>query len=421
MKLTPDEIRKAAPGPKPFKMGDGGGLYLYVAPGGGKLWRLDYASKSRAGRIGRNGKAIKNGRNTLSLGAFPTVTLEEARTKAKALRERINQGKDPAQEREVAKLTASLAQRTTFAHVAAEVIHRLRREKKARTTIRKRLWIYRVLAKDLRARPIADITAPEILAVIRKVESRGKLESALRLRSAIGQAMRLAVATDRRAVDPTPALRGLIAVPKVKHHAAITSPEQAGRLLVAIEGYPGQVIRAALLLSAYTFVRPGELRLAKWSEVDLRSKMWIIPPERTKMRKEHRVPLSDQALRQFQTLWRITGRNTDGLCFPGLRGGRPISENTVNMALRTLGFAADEHCAHGFRAMASTLLNEHSEFSPDGIEKALGHKEPNAVRGAYNRGQHMAERVRLMQWYADFLDEQASVIRKERQDRRFFG
>lgn len=408
MKLEASEIARVKPRPKPFKMADGSGLYLYVAPGGGKLWRLDYAFNRK--------------RKTLSIGQLPAVTLDDARKAAKAARDQIAMGTDPAAEKQAAKKTAHLRARTTFAHVAAEVILRLRRERKSRTTIRKRLWIYRVLAKDLRARPIADITAPEVLAVIQKVESRGKLESALRLRSAIGQVMRLAVATDRRAVDPTPSLKGLIATPKVKHRAAVTTPEDAGRLMVGLEGYPSPVIKAALLLSAYTFVRPGELRLATWSEVDLRNRMWIIAKDRTKTRQiDHRVPLSEQALKQFQTLWRITGRNGDGMCFPGMRSGRTISENTVNMALRTLGFGADEHCAHGFRAMASTILNEHSDFSPDAIEKALGHKEQNAVRGAYHRGQHMAERVKLMQWYADFLDAQVAVIRRERQDRRFFG
>lgn len=420
MKLSDTEIREAKGDTKPRKLADGHGLYLYVAPNakpnvpGGKLWRMDYASPARTTRVGKDGKRI-SGRNTLSLGPYPEVSLEQARAKANAVRERIGAGADPAQDREAAKVEARLTQRNTFAHVAAEVVRRLRREGKSRTTIRKRLWIYRVLTNDLRSRPIAEIKASEILAVIQKVESRGKLESALRLRSAIGQAMRLAVATDRRATDPTPAMRGLIANPKVKHRAAVTTPREAGKLMVAIAGYPSPVIRSALLLSAYTFVRPGELRLATWGELDLRGRVWVIPKARTKMRAaDHVVPLSKQALEQFQTLWRATGRNSDGLCFPGLRIGRPISENTVNMALRTLGFSGDEHCAHGFRAMASTILNEHSDFSPDAIEKALGHKEQDVIRGAYHRGQHMAERVKLMQWYADFLDRQNFQVWKDR-------
>lgn len=437
MKLTAEAIIEAAPRnnadgkPRPSKFADGHGLYLYVAPGGGKLWRLDYESASRLGRIGRNGKAVETGRNTLSLGPAHTATLEDARRSleqaradAKAARERIALGRDPAQEREVAKLTAAREARNTFAHVAADVIRHMRREGRARKTIRKRIWLYRVLANDLRRRPIADITAAEVKAVLKRVESRGHRESALRLRSAIGQVMRYAIADDKRppGSDPTPALRGLIAAPDVKHRAAVTTPEQAGRLMVAIEGYPAPVVRSALLLSAYTFVRPADIRMAVWPEVSMRDRMWTIPKARTKTRQaDHRVPLSDQAMKQFQLLWRATGRNGDGLCFPGLRAGRPISENTINMALRTLGFGGDEHTAHGFRAMASTLLNERSDFDGEVIERALAHKEPNAVKRAYNRAAHMEERTRLMQWYADYLDEQANAIKREHQGRRIFG
>lgn len=400
MKLNPTDIARLKPQPKPFKISDGGGLYLYVAPSGGKLWRYDYNF---------NGK-----RKTLSLGAFPAVSLDDARTAWRLAKDQVELGKDPAAEKQVAKRTAKFRARTTFAHVAAEVIVRLRQEGKARTTIRKRLWLLRTLAKDLRPRPIADITAPEILAVLQQATKRGRLESARRLRAAIGQVFRLAVATNRATLDPTPSLRGLIPAPKVKHRAAVTTPVEAGKLMTAISGYDQKVIRCALLLSAYTFVRPGELRLAVWSELDLRNRVWAIPAERTKMRREHRVPLSEQALKQFQTLRRITGRNDDGLCFPGLRAGRPISENTLNAALRTLGFDGDTHVAHGFRAMASTILNEHSDFSPDAIEKALGHMEGNGVRRAYHRAEYWAERVQLMNWYADFLDRQGFKVWKER-------
>ncbi len=400
MKLNPSDIARLMPQSKPFKVSDGGGLYLFVAPSGGKLWRYDYNF---------NGK-----RKTLSLGAMPAVSLDDARKAWRVAKDQVEQGKDPAAEKQVAKRTAKFRARTTFAHVAAEVLVRLRQEGKARTTIRKRLWLLRTLAKDLRPRPIADITAPEILAVLQQATKRGKLESARRLRAAIGQVMRLAVATNRATMDPTPSLRGLIPAPRVKHRAAVTTPEAAGKLLTAISGYDQKVIRLALLLSAYTFPRPGELRLAKWDEVDTRKRVWIIPAERTKMRREHRVPLSQQALTHFQALWRITGRNGDGLCFPGLRAGRPISENTLNAALRTLGFDGDTHVAHGFRAMASTILNEHSDFSPDAIEKALGHMEMNGVRRAYHRAEHWAERVELMDWYANFLDRQSFGVWKER-------
>lgn len=182
----------------------------------------------------------------------------------------------------------------------------------------------------------------------------------------------------------------------------------------AIRGYDRAVMRHALFIAAYCFPRPGELRLAQWEEVDLKGKIWTIPAARSKMRREHRIPLSPQAVKQFTQLKRITGDNEMKLCFPGQRRGRPISENTINAALRTLGYDGETHVAHGFRAMASTILNEYSDFSPDGIERALGHMELNAVRRAYHRAEHWAERVEIMNWYADFLD-------RARQDERFFG
>lgn len=396
MKLIPADCTRARPKSKPYKLNDGAGLYLYVAPGGGKLWRFDYAFRGK--------------RKTLSIGAFPTISLDDARERRDDAKRSLANDRDPMAEKKVAKLTARVRERNTFAHVAAELIRKLRREGKAPATIKKRLWLLKSLAADLRSRPIAHITAPEILAVLQKAESRGRLESARRLRAAIGQVMRLAVASGRAASDPTPALRGAIAAPKVRHRSALTEPRDAGRLMDAIVGYDGAVMRSALLLSAYCFPRPGELRLARWDEVDMRAKVWTIPAARTKMRREHRVPLSPQAVKQFATLKRLTGRNADGYCFPSLRPGRPMSENTINAALRVLGFSGDEHVAHGFRAMASSLLNEHSDFAPDVIERALGHQDANAVRRAYNRAEHWSERVKLMEWYADFLDAQRKKV-----------
>lgn len=400
MKLNPSDCTRARPKANAYKLNDGAGLYLYVAPVGGKLWRLDYTFQGK--------------RKTLSIGAFPTVTLDGARERRDEAKRQIADDRDPMAEKKVAKLTARVRERNTFAHVAAELIRKLRREGKAPATSKKRLWLLKSLAADLRPRPIAHVTAPEILAVLQKAESRGRLESARRLRAAIGQVMRLAVASGRAAIDPTPALRGAIASPKVRHRSALTEPTDAGRLMDAINGYDGAIMRYALLLSAYCFSRPGELRLASWNEVDIRAKVWAIPAARTKMRREHRVPLSPQAVKQFAALKRITGRNADGYCFPSLRPGRPMSQNTVNAALRTLGFSGDEHVAHGFRAMASSLLNEHSDFAPDVIERALGHQDANAVRRAYNRAEHWLERIKLMAWYADFLDSQCKKVWLER-------
>ena len=400
MKLIQPDCTRARPKAKAYKLNDGAGLYLYVAPGGGKLWRLDYSFQGK--------------RKTLSIGAFPSVSLHDARARRDDAKRQIADNRDPMAEKKVAKLTARVRERNTFAHVAAELIRKLRREGKAPATIKKRLWLLKSLASDLRSRPIAHITAPEILAVLQKAESRGRLESARRLRAAIGQVMRLAVASGRATSDPTPALRGAIAAPKVRHRSALTEPEGAGRLMDAIAGYDGAAMRCALLLSAYCFPRPGELRLARWDEIDIRAKLWTIPAARTKMRREMRVPLSPQAVKQFAALKKITGRNADRYCFPSLRPGRPMSENTINAALRTLGFSGDEHVAHGFRAMASSLLNEHSDFAPDVIERALGHQDANSVRRAYNRAEHWDERVKLMNWYADFIDACRSKTRLAR-------
>lgn len=400
MKLTTADCWRADPKPKPYKLGDGAGLYLYVAPGGGKLWRYDYLFGGK--------------RKTLSIGPLEEVSLDQAREARDRARKQIRDGLDPMAEKKVAKLTRELKHRQTFGLVADELIEKLRREKKAPATIAKRQWLLESLAADLRDRPIASITPAEILAVLRQAESRGHLETARRLRATIGQVMRLAVATNRAQFDPTPALRGAIAVPRVKHRAAIVDRKGIGKLMLAIRGYDRSVIRHALFLSAYCFPRPGELRLARWEEVDLNEKIWTIPAVRAKMRREHRIPLSPQAVRHFTALKRITGKNNTGLCFPGQRAGRPISENTINAALRTLGYDGETHVAHGFRAMASTVLNEHSNFSPDAIERALGHVELNAVRRAYHRAEYWEERIKIMNWYADFLDNAC-------QDERIFG
>jgi integrase len=217
--------------------------------------------------------------------------------------------------------------------------------------------------------------------------------------------MRLAVATNRAANDPTPALRGAIATPKTTHHAAITDKDGASQLMKAINGYDRVIVRSAMHILAYCFPRPGECRHARWPEVDLGEAVWTIPAERTKMRREHGIPLSRQAVATFRTLHAITGDNPDKLCFPGQRASdRPISENTICAALRTLGFSQEEMSAHGFRALASSLLHEESEFPSEVIERALGHQDQDTVRRAYARNDYWKERVRLAQWWADYLD-----------------
>ncbi len=310
------------------------------------------------------------------------------------------------EERKVSRIVARVARASTFGLVADELLTKLKREGKAEVTIAKRRWLLKDLAKDLCERPVAAISPAEVLAQLRDVEAKGHLETARRLRAAIGQVMRLAVATNRAAFDPTPALRGAIASPVVKHRAAITDSNGAGRLMVAVNSYDRPVVRAAMLILAYCFPRPCECRLARWKEVDFTAKIWTIPTERTKMRREHKIPLSRQALATFRALHDLTGHDEAGLCFPGQRAmDRPISENTICVALRTLGFPKEEMSAHGFRALASSLLHETSKFSSETIERALAHQDQDAVRRAYARGEHWADRVRLAQWWADRLDK----------------
>lgn len=391
MKLSDARCRNARSTGVPYKLADGRGLYLYVAANGSRIWRMDFQFAGK--------------RSTMSFGPYPDISPSEARTACEAARTQLASGRHPVAERKLAKATAELLRANTFGLVADELLAKLQREKKADVTIEKRRWLLKELAKPLCDRPIADLGPLEILAVLREVEARGHLESARRLRASIGQVMRLAVATGRAANDPTPALRGAIATPVATHRAAITDPDGARRLMLAIDAYDRPVVRAAMLLMAYCFPRPGECRQARWNEVDLEQMVWTIPAERTKMRRQHRIPLSRQAAAVFEDLRGLTGFRTDGLCFPGQRSmNRPISENTICAALRVMGFGQDEMSAHGFRALASTLLHERSTFSTDSIERSLAHQDTNAVRRIYARGQYWDERVKLVQWWADYLD-----------------
>lgn len=390
MKLSDAKCRNARARDRAYKLTDGHGLYLLVAKNGSRLWRFDYRFDGK--------------RQTMAIGVYPEVSLAEARDAREEARKQLKSGLNPMQERKVARVTAKVARALTFGLIADELLTKLELEKRAGVTVEKRRWLLKELAADLCDRPVAAITPVEILAVLKAVEGKGHLESARRLRASIGQVMRLAVATNRAQSDPTPALRGAIAAPKVTHRAAITDKDGAGRLMVAVQTYDRHVVRAAMQIMAYCFPRPGECRLALWDEIDFDEKVWTIPAERTKMRREHKIPLSRQALATFRDLHKLTGLESQ-LCFPGQRAmDRPISENTICVALRTIGFGKEEMSAHGFRALASSLLHERSDFSSETIERALGHQDANAIRRAYARGAHWDERVKLMQWWADYLD-----------------
>ena len=390
MKLSDAKCRSARAKEHPYKLADGHGLYLFVAKNGSRLWRFDYRFAGK--------------RLTMALGGYPDVSLSDAREARETARKQLRNGLNPMEERKVAQISAKVARATTFGAIADELLAKLELEQRAEVTVSKRRWLLKDLAIDLCERPIAAITPAEILGVLRTVEADGHLETARRLRASIGQVMRLAVATNRAPLDLTPSLRGAIASPKVTHRAAITDKDGAGRLMAAIDTYDRAVVRSAMLVMAYCFPRPGECRMARWDEVDLEAKIWTIPAERTKMRREHKIPLSRQALTTFQELHKLTGLESK-LCFPGQRSSaRPISENTICVALRTIGFAKEEMSAHGFRALASSLLHEHSKFSSETIERALAHQDANAIRRAYARGEHWNDRVRLAQWWANYLD-----------------
>lgn len=392
MKLSDVAVRSAKAKSKSYKMADGAGMYLLVQPNNNKYWRLDY-------RFG--GK-----RKTLALGVYPQVSLKAAREKRDEAKRQLSDGIDPGHSRKIEKLTGAANAGTTFRAVAEELVEKMIREERAKVTIDKTKWVFEFAYPYFGDRPIAEITAPEILLALKSVEGRGKYETAKRLRSKIGQVFRLAVATGRAERDPTTDLRGAITAPKVKHYATITDPKEIGALLNAIDDYTGHLTtRLGLQLIALTFVRPGELRHGEWQEVDLENAVWEIPPAKMKMRRLHRVPLSAQALGILNTLKPLTG--TGPYLFPSISNfHKPMSENTLTGALRRLGYTGKEMTAHGFRAMAATRLNEMNKWSPDAIERQLAHQEANAVRRAYTHAaEYWSDRVDMMQTWADYLDE----------------
>lgn len=393
--LTDFAIRKAKPGTGVVKLSDGGGLQLWLTPSGGKLWYFAYRFAGRQKKL-----AIG------SYGAAPGVTLEAARARRDEAKALLRQGVDPAAHKRRLKAVRAETAANTFQAIADELLARKVREGVAVTTREKYEWLLGMAKAELGSLPIASISSGEVLRMLQPLEAAGKLETAKRLRSVIGGVFRFAVITARADNDPTQALRGAIAAPKVKHRAAIIDPVAFGGLLRAIDGFEGQpATKAALQLLALLACRPGELRFATWGEFDLDGGIWSIPGERMKMRRPHRVPLSKRAVSILRELHPITGHDASRLVFPGVRvASRPISENTLGAALRRLGYSTDEMVAHGFRSTFSTLANESGKWSVNAIESALAHIEPNAVRRAYARGDYWDERVRLMEWWSDHCD-----------------
>lgn len=388
MPLTDTAARNAKPRAKPYKLTDGAGLYLEVMPTGARYWRMRY----------RHG-----GRDTrLAFGVYPEVTLAEARRRRDEARAALRDGLDPAAIKRARRTAAKLAGGDSFRAVADEWLAK-QKPCLAAVTYAKAQWMLG-LVPSLHALPIARVGPPEVLMALRPLEAAGTLETAHRVKQRIGQVFRYAVATGRAQIDPTASLRGALAPIVSRSHAAVTEPAAVADLLRALHAYQGQpTTAAALKLAPMLFVRPGNLRAMEWAELDLDAAEWRIPAGKMKMREAHVVPLPEQAVAILRELRALTGRGR--YCFPSLRTpDRPMSENTINAALRRLGFDGETMTGHGFRAMASTRLNEMG-WHPDIIERQLAHAERNKVRAAYNRASYMNERRKMMQRWADYLDD----------------
>lgn len=381
--LTDTRLKALRPRGKLYRVADDKGLCVEVPLTGARLWRFRYRF---------NGAA-----RMLSLGAWPEVSLAQARKRRDEARTLIADGIDPSARRQADKRESS----QTFEAIAREWL--ARREVSEATTSKDRWLLEGFAFPALGAKPITAITAADVLALLQGLEDRGLLETASRLRSKVSAIFRHAVATLRAQGDPTVALRGAIKSAKVQHHAAITDPRKLGELLRALHGYGGGfVVACALKLTPLVFTRPGELRHAEWSEIDLDAAEWRIPAAKMKMHAEHIVPLSRQSVAILRDLHALTGRGR--YAFPSPRSlERPMSENAITAALRSLGYDGNTMTAHGFRSTASTLLHELG-YPSDVIERQLAHKERNAVKEAYNRAQHLPERRTMMQAWADYLD-----------------
>ncbi|MBY0284893.1 MAG: tyrosine-type recombinase/integrase [Sphingomonas sp.] len=390
MTLSVVAIKAAKGRDKAYKLGDGDGLYLLVTPSGGRYWRMNYR------HLGKQ--------RTLAFGVWPETGLAEARAERDAARRVLARGDDPAERIKLDRIAASVAASNSFQAVADEWLLKIEKEGRSAVTMKKLRWLLGFINASIGKRPIASISAQELLVMLRKMEGKERYETAKRLRSTCSQIFRYAIATARAERDVAADLRGALIVPKPVHRAAVTTPKAAGELLRAIDAFEGHAnTLVALRLLPHVFVRPGELRFAEWADFDLDKAIWTIPPHKTKMRRAHIVPLSHQALRLIASIEHDADYSS--FLFPSRRSTeRAMSENTINAALRRLGYAQDEMTGHGFRAMAATLLNEMGLWHADAIERQLAHCDNNAVRRAYTRGEYWDERVRMMQHWSDHLD-----------------
>ena len=389
--LTDAKITRTAPADKPIKLRDDRGLYLILRPSGARWWRWDYRFRGK--------------RKTLSFGVYPEVRLADARDRRDDARRILRDGLDPSVERKTARADRSIVGPVTFQHVLDAWVHSRSHLIAAATAEKQAGLIARYVEPTVGPLPVKDVTAPVVLAIIHPLDRAGRHETAHAVKRIIGQVLRYAVATGRAERDSTQDLRGAIAPVKHRHHPSVTSPAKVAALLRAIHADDGgsAVISIALKMAPLVFVRPGELRGAEWAEIDWHAKLWRIPAHRMKARSPHLVPLAKQTLDLLKQLKPLTGFGR--YLFPSIRSTAvPMSDNTLNAALRRLGYDSATQTAHGFRSIASTLMNEKGE-DRELVELQLAHKDPNAARAAYNRAERIRDRAALMQRWADYLDE----------------
>jgi integrase len=395
MALTDTTIRNLKPRQKPYKKSDGEGLYLLVTPDGSKLWRLAYRFASK--------------QKTIALSAYPAVTLAMAREAKLESKRLLTQGVDPSEKRKADKRAAAAAR--TFAEVADEWFATKREpEAKSEATLKRDRWLMGEWKSAIGHRPIGEIEPPELLPALKKVAACKHYETASRMRTLASQVFSFGIPLGYCKRDMAADLKNALTSPRGNPRPGLTDPVAVGRLCRAIDCYVGRgiLVRLALRLLSLTWVRPGEVAKAEWSEIDFNSSVWTIPADKMKMRRDHQVPLSRQALEVLAAVKSINGNRRFAF---STYEDKPLSGNTFNMALRSMGYdTQNEHCSHGFRTTASTLLNEERGadgkpvWHPDVIELQLAHVDVNNSRAVYNRAQYWPDRVRLMQHWADRLE-----------------
>jgi len=381
--LTDTSIKALKPKLHQYKLSDSNGLYLLIKPSGQKFFRFDFKFEGK--------------RQTLSIGIYPQFSLKAARQKVVEAKSSIKDGISPIVKNKTKQAV------NTFGVIATEWLNKQKTVWKDTHTATVQQRIKDYILPALGDKEIATITTTEILSALRDIENKGIFETAHRVKQVVGQIFRYAIITGRADRDPSSDLRGALTPVRTQNFATITDPKEIGGLLRAIDGYSGSyIVKCALQFAPLVFVRPGELRHAEWKEFDFKNALWKIPAEKMKMGRVHIVPLSTQAMAILEALKRVTG--SDRYLFPSIRTtARPMSENTINAALRRMGFEKTEMTGHGFRAMASTLLYENG-FESQIIEMQLAHAEQNAVRAAYNHAQFLEKRKNMIQWWADYID-----------------